>query len=123
MEQTPSPSILPTILAGFAALATFLGIPLTYLFTRRKQKADVSQVNAETHKTEAETRQIDSAIALRAFERLDDLELIIDELRIERRADKKKLEDMEWRYGMLEVQLKKAVATLKLHNIIWDETA
>lgn len=134
MPDNPQPSSLTTALYAAAAFANFLAIPVSallgYLFGKKKQSADILHVNAETHrtdaethKTEAETRQIDSTIALKAFERLDELECIIADLRVERREDKRRLDDWEMKYGLLEVQMRKAVATFKSNNIPWDEKA
>lgn len=134
MPENPQPSSLTTVLATLAQIANYSVVPLSalfgYFFGRRKQSADILHVNAETHKTdaethktEAETRQIDSQIALKAFERLDELECIIAELRVERRRDKDVIDRWETRYGLLEVQMRKAVATFKTNNIPWDEKA
>lgn len=91
MQNSTSPT-LTTYLSGLAALASLVGIPvssiLTYFLTRPKQSADI-------HKTEAETRQIESSIMMKIYERLDDYETM-------RQRDSNRIADLENRNFDLE---------------------
>lgn len=126
MENSAPTSFLPTILSGLAAVATFLAIPISYFLGKRKQSADISEVNARTLKTQAEARQIDSAILLEAYTRLDELQDIIHSMSVKSTLDDQIKADLEWkvrRMPLLEMQLRKSLATLQANGIIFDENA
>lgn len=104
MENNAPPYSLTTLLSGLAALASIIGIPvsslLTYFLTRPKQSADIHKTSAEAGKIEAETRQIDSAIADRAYERLDQLEAIIHQMNLDKVKAVADFARLEWQLGL-----------------------
>ncbi len=126
-----TPSALPTILHALVEIAKILAIPLIgvvgptvgYLIGRRKQTVDIAAQQASTHKTEAETRQIDSELAFRAWERIEELNGVIDRLREARREYHEKIEVWERRCNLMEIQLRKALQTLTDNKITFDEKA
>jgi hypothetical protein len=78
-DSPPSFAFSPLVLALQAvamALATAFGSFITYLLTKKSQSANIHKIEAETVKTEAESRQIDSAIITNAYKRLDELEVM-----------------------------------------------
>lgn len=80
MQGSPSSSIFsPLALAVQAAaisLAGGAGALIHHLLTKEAQAVDIHKKEAETTKTEAESRQIDSLIITNAYKRLDELEVI-----------------------------------------------
>lgn len=79
MPDSPPVALPPVALALQAiaiTLAGAIGSFVTYLLTRKRQSADIHKTEAETTKTEAEARQIDSAIITNAYKRLDELEMM-----------------------------------------------
>lgn len=69
-------------LAGI--LGSLLTVFINKLLGRRRESVETSEISARTSKTEAETRQIDSAIVNNAYKRLDELEAIIHAMNIEK---------------------------------------
>jgi chaperonin cofactor prefoldin len=119
--QTPAPtSTLPTLAYVLLALATIfagaLGALINHLFNRPVQSASVHKTNAETGKTQAETRQIDSEILLRAFERLDDLETITREQNGQIIALERDKAEAEWKLSLSEQREKVHLEELRIAN-------
>src|SRR5260370_40270027 len=85
--QTPPSQSLPPMAYALMALATVFGATISSLVTnllnRRKQSADTDLTKAQTVKTQAESRQIDSAILSRAYDRIEDFKVIVGDKNIE----------------------------------------
>lgn len=77
MDNSSTPSTFTLVLWAVATpvLAALTAL-LSHLLTKPRQTADLHKTEAETTKTEAEARQIDSVIITNAYKRLDELEMI-----------------------------------------------
>lgn len=126
MQNSAAPS-LNMVLLAISAIASFLGIPstavLTHFLTRRMYSAGIHKTNAEarqadavTGKTEAETRQIDSTILFKAYERLDDLEVINHEQGLRITALEQENAKVNWELGLSQQREKIHVEELALAN-------
>ena len=98
MQTPPSPpSTLAWYLLALATpLASGLSVLFTYLFTRPKQSADIHESRARTLKTEAESRQIDSDIIQKAYQRLEQLEEIVRNMGVSKLTDESRIRALEW---------------------------
>lgn len=112
-------SSLNTALVALAALASILGIPLTHFLTKRKQVTDERVALAGIHKTDAETREIDSRIINEAYEKMEEYGQTVQNLRIQSTWDQVEIKRLEWelslsagREKVLEEQVKLAHAEL-----------
>lgn len=117
--QNGSTSSLSTIFLGIAALASLFGIPLTHFLTKRKQSTDEKVALAGIHKTDAETREIDSRIINEAYEKMEEYGQTVQNLRIQSSWDQAEIKRLEWnlslaagREKVLEEQIKLAHAEL-----------
>lgn len=119
MQNTGAPS-LNTILLAISAIASLFGIPstavLTHFLTRRMYSAGIHKTNAETGKTEAETRQIDSTILFKAYERLDDLEQINHDQGLRITALERERQEVDWKLSLSEQREKIHIEELRLAN-------
>lgn len=77
MQNSSTSSTMFLALWGIVTtIASGLSAWFAHHLTKRQQSATVHKTEAETAKTEAEARQIDSAILMKAYERLDEYEQI-----------------------------------------------
>lgn len=111
-------SILVSVLSG----GTLLGI-LTLILNRNKPNAEVHETEARTAKSLAEVRSLDlqtnisaGDAVLRLVQQLTFAQVTIDQKTCE-------IERLSNENEAYEIQMRKAKALLKLHNIIWDEMA
>lgn len=121
MENSPASSSLPTILSGLAAIASLIGIPvsaiLTHFLTRRYRSAKTHQTNAETGKSEAQSRQIDSAIVMRAYTRLDEYEEITRRQSGEITKLEHRVLDLEYEGRTRDAEIKRLQAEAEILNL------
>jgi hypothetical protein len=129
LQNTTPPTLSPLVAGLFLVANGVTGVVtgfVTWFLTRTKQTADISQSQALTRKTDAETQQIGSTLLFDAWRRIDDMEGIIRRQNIDSMTDKRRIAELEWdtrRLPLLESQLAHARATLNAHEIQWDETA
>lgn len=75
MENSPASSTLSLALWAVATpVLSVLSALVSHFLSKPRQSAEMHKTGAETAKTEAEARQIDSAILTKAYERLDKYE-------------------------------------------------
>lgn len=98
------------------AIASAVSALLAHFLTKRRQSADIHKTNAETGKTQAETRQIDSEILLRAFERLEELEEMNRNQGSEIIILERGKAETEWRLSLSEQREKIHIEELRLAN-------
>lgn len=127
--ESPVPhGMLGQFISGLLLLITGSGIGagvIGWLANRRKQRAEVVEISAQTVKVQAEARQLDTDTVIRASERIEDLldlnSALRDELvEVNRRLDNAQFELRQVNYDL--AQLKTAMK-LKDHMIEQLEAA
>lgn len=87
MQQPSSPTGLSTVHYVLAGLATILsaaiGALVTFLLKRPKVAPEVDLLQAQAGKTRAEMRSLDGKTLDRAYDRIDELQEIVEALRTE----------------------------------------
>ena len=118
MQSNAPPFSLTTLAYILWLVATVLTNAVTgfvtYLLSRRKQTAETSAIEAGRIKIEAETRQIDSAIVLKAYERLDQLEAIIHQMNLDKVHYAATIGQLEWKLGLAESREKVMNESIRL---------
>lgn len=96
-SQTPH-TFVGYVLSALALLVTGGGIKalIDWLANRRKQKAEVVEINAQTVKVHAEARQLDTETVIRASERIEELLDLNDALRSELMESNRRLDNVQF---------------------------
>ncbi len=114
----PTSTTLPNLIYILASSLTTLLVALGgFFFLRRQRSADVHKTNADTRKLEAESRQIDSTILLKAYERLDDLESVSRQQAIEITRLNQKVMQYEYEQRTDRAKIKEQTAEIKLLDL------
>lgn len=118
-SQVPH-TLVGQILYGIALLLTGTGLGaalINWITTRRKQKAEVVEINAQTVKVQAEARQVDTETVIRASERIEELLDLNDALRTELIEANRRLDNAQFdlRQARFDVAQMKTQAELQEH--------
>lgn len=120
MQGTPPPAhtALYDALEWIAIpLASVIGAVLTWITLRKKIKPEIAVLSADAEKKRAEARQLDGSTVQLAWDRIDELQGIIDGLRTaqiiqstEAQRKDRKIEDQENRIKLLELQVSQFIS-------------
>lgn len=102
-------------------LAGGVGYLLSWFRNRERQKPEISILEANAAKTEAEARKLDGETVDRAYDRIDELVIVNFQLRQDCLAQQKKLDMAEIRDRFNEEQRRKMKALLDIHGIKYNE--
>ena len=102
-------------------LATGAGYLLSWIQNRKKLRPELSILEANAGKTEAETRKLDSETIDRAYDRIDELVVVNFQLRQDCLALQKKVDMAEIRDRFNDQQKRKMKALLDIHSIKYSE--
>src|SRR5258705_247966 len=103
------------------AVAGVVGGVVTSLINKRKSRPEIIVLNARAEKSMAEARSLDGSTLGRAYHRIDELHVIIDELRDELVGSERERDLQAIRLKHHENQEKRMLALLKLNDISYGD--
>jgi len=108
LETTTPHSLAGQIISAIVLLLTGTGIGagvINWLANRKRQKAEVVEISAQTVKVHAEARQLDSQTLIRASERIEELLDLNSALRDELTEANRQLDNVQFDLRQMQIDM------------------